>query len=282
VGDFSVGWLTLREATDHAARSLPLTRAVADAIQLDGELRVLDLGAGTGSNLRYLAARLSKPQRWLLVDRDATLLARAARARVPHAQTIETRQLDLGGIADEWTRALFDRQDLVTASALLDLVSERWLLTLAARCREAGAAALFALSYDGRIECAPDDEDDESVRRLVNVHQRHDKGFGPALGPTATECAERVFTALGYRVQRDRSDWTLQADAPELQRELIDGWARAAIEVAPAQSASIDAWRVRRLAHVTSGRSELRVGHEDLGAWIPTRNRRARGVRRKK
>ena len=150
-------------------------------------------------------------------------------------------------------------------------ISERWLLALAARCREAGAAALFALSYDGRIECAPADEDDESVQRLVNDHQRHDKGFGPALGPAATDCAERAFTALGYRVRRDRSDWVLRADASQLQLELIDGWARAAIETRPARAASIDAWRARRLAHVANGRSELRVGHADLAAWIPSR-----------
>jgi hypothetical protein len=157
----------------------------------------------------------------------------------------------------------------VTASALLDLVSERWLLALAGHCRGAGAAVLFALSYDGRIECAPADEEDESVRQLVNAHQRRDKGFGPALGPAATECAARAFTALGYHVQRDGSDWILRPDASELQRELIDGWARAAIEMAPARSASIDAWRGRRMTYVTNGRSELRVGHQDLAAWIP-------------
>jgi hypothetical protein len=186
--------------------------------------------------------------------------------------------LDLGAIADEPMRLLFESQALVTASALLDLVSERWLLALAARCREAGAMALFALSYDGRIECAPADEDDELVRQLVNEHQCRDKGFGPALGPTATDCAECAFSALGYHVRRDRSDWIVRPGAHQLQRELIDGWARAAIEIAPARSASVDAWRGRRLTHVTSGRSALRVGHEDFAAWIPESNRGDRGA----
>jgi hypothetical protein len=268
VGDFSKEWLALREPADHAARSAALARVVSDVVQSAPGLRVLDLGAGTGSNLRYLVARLPRPQRWLLVDRDATLLARVPRAPIPHVQT-ETHQLDLAGLADDPSRELFDGQDLVTASALLDLVSERWVLSLAARCRESGAAALFALSYDGRIECAPADEDDALVRQLVNDHQRRDKGFGPALGPMATDCAERAFTALEYRVRRDRSDWVLQTDASELQQELIDGWARAAIDLAPEQAASIGAWRARRLAHVANGRSVIRVGHEDLAAWIP-------------
>src|SRR5205823_8414491 len=175
--EFSADWLALREPADHAARSAPLARALAEVIRPKADLRVLDLGAGTGSNLQYLAARLPTPQRWLAVDRDAALLARIPRAPIPQVH-VETRQVDLAGIAEDALRALVDGRALVTASALADLVSELWMLTLAARCCEAGAAALLALSYDGRIACAPADEGDEPVRQLVNDHQRRDKGFG--------------------------------------------------------------------------------------------------------
>ncbi len=65
--------------------------------------------------------------------------------------------MDLSMLDD---RAIFDGRALVTASALLDLVSERWLRALAARCAGHGAAVLFALSYDGRIVCSPEDPDD--------------------------------------------------------------------------------------------------------------------------
>ena len=107
---------------------------------------------------------------------------------------VETRCLDLSTLDD---REIFDGRQLVTASALLDLVSEPWLCALANRCAECGAAALFALSYDGRIACSPEDPDDGAIVSLVNEHQRTDKGFGPALGPDATDAAERCFGDLG-------------------------------------------------------------------------------------
>jgi len=79
VTGFSAGWLSLREPADHAARSLPLTRAVVGALSTELPCRVLDLAAGTGSNVRYLAGHLPSEQRWLLVDHDPALLAIASR-----------------------------------------------------------------------------------------------------------------------------------------------------------------------------------------------------------
>ena len=267
---FSPEWLALREPADHAARSAAVTRAAIDALRRSARPRILDLAAGTGSNLRYLTDRIGAAD-WLLVDHDRALLA-----QVPAAHGVETRCLDLAMLAD---RSIFDGRALVTASALLDLVSEAWMRTLAARCGEAGAAMLFALTYDGRIECAPADPDDGLVAVLVNAHQRTDKGFGPALGPDATDCAARCFESLGYRVERGRSDWVLSPASHDLQRQLIDGWAHAAADIAPEKAATIAAWRRRRLAHVDALRSHIIVGHEDMAAILKSEDVRIRGFK---
>jgi len=283
-------WLALREAADAAARSATLTRAAVDALSRHNRLDILDLGTGTGSNLRYLAGRLSAPQQWLLVDRDPALLAEApARTsswasangyavtiesdqfaiRGPHMDCcVTTRRLDLGRLADP---QMFSRRHLVTASALLDLVSDAWLGALAARCRASGAAVLFALTYTGRSHCSPEEPEDDTIRDLMNRHQRgSDKGFGRAAGPEAVACAARHFAAAGYHVQRAASDWVLLPETRQLQRPLIRGWAEAAVEIAPGQAEMVASWLARRLAHVEAHRSRLIVGHEDLAAWLPS------------
>ena len=84
-------------------------------------------------------------------------------------------------------------------------------------------------------------------------------------GPDAVACAERAFAAAGYRVRREPSDWHIAPEARELQRLLIGGWADAARETTPWDSARIDDWLARRLAHVDAGRSRIVVSHEDLG-----------------
>jgi hypothetical protein len=235
-------------------------------------LRVLDLATGTGSNVRYLSRYLPHQQDWLVVDRDPALLA-----EVPSRMTswdeaqglvrrVETRQLNLG---EPDHPEIFAGRHLVTASALLDLVSDGWLQSLAARCRESGAAALFALTYNGRSLCSPAEPEDEMIRDLMNRHQKtSDKGFGQAVGPDAVDCAERSFVAAGYQVRRDASDWVLPPEARDLQRQLIEGWAGAADAVAPEHGSTIADWRTRRLAHVDANRSHIVVGHEDLAAWL--------------
>ena len=282
-------WLGLREPADAAARSDALTRTIAGAMPPGEPVCVLDLATGTGSNIRYLMDRLPGRQRWLAVDRDAALLADlrermsswgAAKGYTVRSEAglciiggasldceIETRQMDLGTLDDP---EIFAGRHLVTASALLDLVSAQWLRALAAQCRAAGTSALFTITYNGRSSCVPAEPEDDIVRDLMNQHQKRDKGLGgPAAGPDAVACADRCFAETGYRVQLEPSDWTLGPDVAALQRMLIDGWAHAATETRPDRAATIARWRARRLAHVDAGRSRLVVGHDDFAAWLP-------------
>jgi hypothetical protein len=125
---FSAEWLALREPADHGARSVSLTRTALETLPRNNA-SILDLAAGTGSNLRFVTnVHRGRPgsdlpgtigPEWLLVDHDAVLLA-----QVPKMSGVETRCLDLATL-DQLT--IFDGRSIVTASALLDLVSENWL-----------------------------------------------------------------------------------------------------------------------------------------------------------
>lgn len=252
---FAASWLALREPADAAARSERVVSFVGRPFQG----RLLDLGGGTGSNIRYLSSRLPSPQHWTLVDNDPLLLDRAPAG-------VATRRLDLNAAVED--ADLFRDCGLVTASALLDLVSEAWLTSLILRCHAADAAVLFALSYDGRISCTPAEPDDEDIRQRVNAHQKTDKGFGPALGPDAAARAAALLSAAGYQVTQERSDWNLGPGDHELQRELIEGWAVAASDLAPERKAPIADWRARRIAHVDAGRSRILVGHVDVAGIL--------------
>lgn len=275
---FSAEWLALREPADSSARSTKVTQFVHSAFESarrspsprETVIRALDLGCGTGANVRYLSASLSESLErrggqnssplavnWRLVDNDPALLAVTRNSLAP---LVEIREADLRVLDESW----FSDIDLVTASALLDLVSERWLVHLGEVCARRARAVLFALNYDGRIEATPYDGDDEWIRDQVNRHQQTDKGFGPALGPHSGQRCAAELAHNGFDVCVGKSDWDLDQTSGELQRQLIDGWATAATEMAPASARRVRSWQERRLMHLAAGASRLIVGHVDV------------------
>ena len=299
---FSAEWLAAREPHDTAARAVELVGLLrtpelvkrTGAQARDAVARaIVDLGAGSGANLRWLLPKLGGVQSWLLVDHDPALLA-AAEAAI-HEWALRTgadshsvssvrgpgRDESLDDIvvtgadfacrvhrtrADlaELERIALPERALVTSSALLDLVSPEWLRALVRRCHAASADVYFSLTYDGRTVCTPADDADAEVLELFNRHQRGDKGFGPALGPTAGLRAVDSFVARGYRVASRTSDWHVGPTAASFQRELLAGWLGAALEIAPDRRTTLEAWHRRRAAHVDAGVSTLVVGHMDL------------------
>lgn len=258
---FSADWLALRAKADAAACSPALVARLAAWARGQGSLRIVDLGAGTGAHLRRTAPRLKVRQRWVLIERDSALIAaggvRLARAPVAWRYLA----LDLARDLDELERL---GPDLLTASALLDLVSAAWLERLAELRRRAGAALYVVLTIDGCLRWRPDDPADAACHALVERHQRTDKGFGPALGPEATTALQHLLTPEPGELLLARSDWRLGPEASALQEELLRGYRAAAVAVAPERAGEIDAWAERRARRIAEGRSTLLVGHQDL------------------
>lgn len=262
---FSAEWLTLREPYDVRSRGDAFAQAIRARLP-SRPLLAMDLGSGTGSNIRYLAARLGGAQRWLTIDNDAALIGHQPAALHGSTFNVELRPHQLN-LATDLDAVPFDGCHVVTGSALLDLVSASWLQQLARHCQRIGADVLFALTYDGRIDCSPADRDDGWMRDLINQHQRGDKGFGPALGPDATEQACTLFAAMHFETRTMASDWLLEPHEQALQRMLIEGWTGAALEIAPGDETRIVQWGTRRYSHLTAGVSRIRVGHQDFMAW---------------
>jgi SAM-dependent methyltransferase len=259
---FSADWLALREPHDQAARNAKVLEALAAAFADRPSIGIVDLACGTGSTYRALNARLKPRQNWRLVDNDLSLLARAPQPASPRL-TVTTVPVDLNR---DLEAALDGALDLVTTSALLDLVSDEWLQRLTVEAAARRLPVYAALSYDGRVEMTPADADDAAVIAAVNAHQRTDKGFGPALGPGAAQAAIEGFERVGYSVVHGEADWVFGPRDRDIQLEVLSGWAAAAREIGGVALPGIVAWLTRRRDLVLAGRSSIRVGHRDLFA----------------
>ena len=146
---FSADWLTLREPYDSRARNAKVLTAVAASFEKHDTIQIVDLGCGTGSTIRALSPLLAARQKWRLVDNDTELLAKAMATRPLERVAATAVALDLNR---DFEAALDGPINLVTTSALLDLVSEAWLERLAMQVATRSIPFYAALNYDGRIE----------------------------------------------------------------------------------------------------------------------------------
>ena len=260
---FSADWLALREPYDRRARNAVVLDAVAAAFKSLRQIRVVDLACGTGSTLRALTSRFSQQQNWTLVDNDLGLLARAAATPRAESVSVTGKPVDLA----HYLEATLDGPvDLVTTSALLDLVSAEWLDRLAVETLARNIPLYAALSYDGRIEIAPAHKLDAAIVEAVNKHQRGNKGFGPALGPAAAKACIARFEQFGCSVVHGTSDWTAGPADHEFQTEIFSGWASAARDTGDVAFADVVEWLTFRRDQAAAGKSTMHVGHVDVFA----------------
>lgn len=272
---FSPDWLALREPADHAARNPQVLAAVGSTFAGRQSLSVIDLGCGAGSNLRGSYSVLPVRQHWTLVDADPRLLSVARRKLAEWADeaqeqgeelvlrkddktlTVDFRQADLTREL-EWV--LGWQPDLVTAAALFDLASVRWLERFVASLVSMRLPLYTVLTYDGRESWEPAHPEDQRMLAAFHHHQHTDKGFGPAAGPEATEAMAQAFRKAGTAVTVGESPWRLGAAQSDLVRELVAGIAAAVTETGHVSPDAIASWLEAKQG------ASARIGHQDLWA----------------
>jgi hypothetical protein len=268
---FSPEWLALREPVDHRSRNAPLAHGVEARFAARREINVVDLGCGSGSNLRATSALLGAAQNWTLVDYDPRLLAAARDRLSAWADTVSTagdglrlakagRTIHVSFRQADLTRdlevVLGEAPDLITASALFDLCSTSFIERFAATVAARRAVFYTVLTYDGVQSWSPGHEADADMLAAFKAHQLTDKGFGASAGWTAPQALATTFRTAGYVVSEGDSPWRLAPEDARLIADLAGGYADAAAETGRLAPQRIADWRRVTRTHAT-------VGHTD-------------------
>jgi hypothetical protein len=277
---FSTDWLSLREGADHRSRNPFLQDQVLRYLQEISSLKndpshIVDLGSGTGSNLRALAPLIHHNQKWTLIDYDSLLLKAAREKICLWADSIidndATRPVTLvknnyeitvqflpKDLASDLQSELFESADLITAAAFFDLVALDWLVQF---CKVLKTSLYTVLTYNGKETWLPSDPRDTEILEAFHHHQGSDKGFGNALGPLASKTMEQLLKKEGFYVETGSSPWALNQNDASLIQELAVGTAKAAAETHLVSDEIAKRWGEQRAQS-----QQCEIGHDDLFA----------------
>jgi hypothetical protein len=270
----SPDWLELREPADAAARSVELAQVLAQRLadpavcepadEQTRRLVVHDLGAGTGSMARWLGPRLPGPQRWVLHDRDADLSRQALIDR-PLTGSGDPASLDIR--IEDITRlgpSGLAGADLITASALLDMLTTEELQRVIRSCAVARCPVLFSLTVTGSIDMDPAHSLDPELVSAFNDHQRRPARGGTLLGPDAGDTAAAELTDVGYDVWTASSPWQLAGDERRLIAAWLAGWVTAAVEQRPYLALAAEDYLATRGRQIADDALAVSIGHIDI------------------
>lgn len=285
---FSTDWLSLRESADHRSRNFFLQAQVLLYLEQIGRLKsdpihIIDLGSGTGSNLRALAPLIHHHQKWTLVDYDPLLL-KAARDKIciwadvitesAHVNSIDNDaikpvilvknnyeisvQFLQKDLASDLQSVISESADLITAAAFFDLVATDWLEQF---CKVLKTSLYTVLTYNGKETWMPSDPRDTEILEAFHHHQKSNKGFGHALGPLAHKTLDHLLRNEGFQVNSGSSPWVLNPDDSLLIQQLAAGTAKAAAQTHLVSYEIAQQWGKQR-AHS----HQCEIGHDDLFA----------------
>ena len=265
--EVSGDWLALLEPADAAARSLELALVVAELLP-DGPIVVHDLGSGTGSMMRWLAPVLPGPQTWFLHDWNADLTEQA----INHGRPFDRDNAQISVFGRSGNLADLSLDDvaggsLVTASALLDVLTSDEIHTIVAVCVAAHTPALLSLSVTGGVRLNPRDELDTVFVNSFNAHQSRHANGRRQVGRHAVSIASRLFAEAGWQVRQSSTPWRLDHRQPGLLSEWFSGWIDAAVEQEPHLREKADRYRQGRAAQIDRDELTAHVDHVDLLAW---------------
>ena len=262
---FSAEWLALREPYDLAARNATVLDAVAAAFHRAAHRSRSSISPAAPARRCARSGRIcrrSRPGGWSTTI-SACWRVPQALGKPPHL-TVVTKPVDL---VRDLELALTGPLDLITASALLDLVSAEWLDRLIIEAAARRLPVYAALTYDGRVISRAGSPSRRRAPRRLQPASTHRQGLRPGARSDRGGTRDRAFRAFRLRGRARPLRLGVRAGRSDHPGRAVCrlGRARRADHGNPARRGSRPGWPGVAPIWRKAVRS-LRIGHVDIFA----------------
>ena len=281
---FNESWLTEREFFDHQSRSNLLMNEIKKDSKVINNL--VDLGCGTGSFLRWYICKKLTFDTGILIDNDRKLLnsigpifRRFFKDKNCTIKKLDTNKYQFFDLSFQQSSKIllnnkdlfnlsfkFNQYDLISLSALADLLSKKYIKKLLSSV-DKDKYIYFSLCFNGKIKWLPTNEFDKYITRQFNRHQIQNKGFGIALGSENIKYIESIAKEKSYSFFKKDSSWkidTFSNKSKLFQQKYLRIVSNALKNDDRTDKNILKLWISKRMELIKSKKSKLNVGHNDI------------------
>lgn len=287
---FDPNWLQERYRFDAAARNQEIAWQCIHQFAFLNHIQIVDLGSGTGANVRHYLEQFPQNQTWFCVEEDDALKTMFWQNMVQlaeadgYAYQLSDNQIKMekpghwieihfveGNLMQVDNLVDLLRTDLILANAVFDLFSQKQFEELIQTISHHSLSLLFTLNYEG-MKFFPVEKEDAYYIDQYNAHMQRPQDFGKGMGPDASQLMEQALHASLAEVKKGESNWEIEVEDGKMLHYLLgffedalgDWWATEAEKMA------FLGWVAHKRQLIDQQQLDAVVHHQDvLASFFP-------------
>ena len=281
---FTTTWINLRESYDMLSRS-DLLQNLYKNNKMNLK-KVIDLGGGNGSFLRWCHYKNIIYDDFLIIDNDEALL----KSFYPRTKSylsmmslslikdnrISYRIQNLKNNKDGFITLkkqdfyksidIINDYNLVSFSAVSDLLSKKFIKCLFDKI-DKGTNLYFSICFDGRVKWKNKNKYDKYIVSMFNQHQKQEKTTGVALGLNSINFIKNLSKKNNYKIYIADSSWSVDSqdnDSRIFQKAYLNTIYKPLKKFEFTDKDILENWLKSKQNDIENKNSNLVVGHKDI------------------
>jgi len=281
---FSLSWIKAREKYDLKYRS----NLLKEQYKKDKSFfnKIIDLGSGNGSFLRYCYTKKIIFEEMLLIDHDSKLLRNfyastynylnrtrynilkesPTRYKLKKIDAIKTQNIQLMNTDILKSLDIINSYDLISLSAMSDILPISFIKKLLNKVSK-NKIIYFSICFDGNIKWSSSHKYDKYILNMFNKHQEMNKSSGYVIGSKSIKLIKEYSSKKKYSFQIENSSWELKSyneNDKYFQKMYLDTIYKPLKKDDITDKDMLDEWRKVKLKDIESSKSKITVGHKDI------------------
>jgi hypothetical protein len=281
---FTATWINLRESYDMLSRS-DLLKNLYKNNKMNLK-KVIDLGGGNGSFLRWCHYKNIIYDDFLIIDNDEALL-KSFYPRTKSYLSMMSLSLIKDNMMSYRIQNLKNNKDgfitlkkqdfyksidiindynLVSFSAVSDLLSKKFIKCLFDKVNK-GTNLYFSICFDGRVKWKNKNKHDKYIVSMFNQHQKQEKTTGVALGLNSINFIKNLSKKNDYKIYIADSSWSVDSqdnDSRIFQKAYLNTIYKPLKKFELTDKDILENWLKSKQNDIENKNSNLVVGHKDI------------------